>query len=210
MNLAIQAFRFAAEPFFFSNAADKNSPKLFASVNHYFIIVTSFILLAVTINLDILKYLVGGEAYYEGLQVVPLLLLGYLFLGVYYNISIWFKLTDKTYYGTIITICGALITIILNYLLIPVFGYVGSSWAALACYFSMTVSCYITGQRNYPIPYQVLGAVGYLFFAITLIFISNQFTFDNQLLATGFHSILLAGFLLVAYLIERKKIAFGH
>lgn len=206
MSLAIQAFRFAAEPFFFSNAIDKDSPELFARVNHFFVIVTSFILLAVTINIDLLKFLVGGEAYYEGLVTVPILLAGYLFLGVYYNFSVWFKLTDKTYYGTAITVGGAIITIVLNFILIPIWGYVGSSWASLACYFSMAAACYLIGQKHYAIPYNILGGLGYILFAVILIVISNQFSFDNTWVAFGFHSSILIIFLGTAYAQERKNL----
>lgn len=206
MSLAIQAFRFAAEPFFFSNAREKDSPALFAKVNHYFIIVTSFILLAVTINIDLLKFLVGGPDYYEGLITVPILLAGYLFLGVYYNMSVWFKLTDKTHFGTFITVGGALLTIILNFALIPVWGYVGSSWASLACYFSMTVACYLTGQKYYPIPYKLVAGTGYILFTTMLIYLSTIFSFQNQIIATSFHFLLLLTFALTAYFIERKKL----
>ena len=206
MNLAIQAFRFAAEPFFFSNAKDKNSPALFAKVNHFFVIVTSFILLAVTINIDLLKFLVGGESYYEGLVTVPILLAGYLFLGVYYNFSVWFKLTDKTYYGTLITVGGAILTIALNFALIPVWGYVGSSWASLACYFSMAVACYLIGQKYYPIPYNVVAGFGYILFAVALIYISSIVAIDNQSTSTGFHLGIMLLYGSVAYFLERKKI----
>ncbi len=156
MNLAVQAFRYAAEPFFFSNASDKNSPELFARINHYFIVVCCIILLGVGINLDVLKvFFLPNPLYWEGLTVVPLLLLGYLFLGVYYNFTVWFKLTDRTYFGTILTAGGAVITIAANYVLIPVAGYMGSSWATLLCYFSMAAACYWFGQKYYPIPYAV-------------------------------------------------------
>ncbi|MBX2941845.1 MAG: polysaccharide biosynthesis C-terminal domain-containing protein [Cyclobacteriaceae bacterium] len=205
MNLAIQAFRFAAEPFFFSNAKDKNSPELFARVNHFFVIVTSFILLSVTINIDVLKFLVGGEAYYEGLVTVPILLAGYLFLGVYYNFSIWFKLTDKTYYGTIITVGGAILTIVLNFALIPVWGYVGSSWASLACYFSMAVACYLIGQKYYPIPYNITRGLAYILLAFFLVVLSKQITTSSQSMTTVFHIVLMLVFAIVAYLVERKK-----
>lgn len=205
MSLAIQAFRFAAEPFFFSNAANKNSPKLFAQVNHYFVIVTSFILLAVTINIDILKYLVGGSDYYEGLITVPILLAGYLFLGVYYNFSVWFKLTDKTYFGTVITLGGALITIILNFLLIPVWGYVGSSWASLACYFAMAMACYITGQRHYPIPYKIYSGFKYIILALVFVYLADLFPTTSQLLATSLHILCMIIFIAIAYLLERKS-----
>jgi O-antigen/teichoic acid export membrane protein len=157
MNLAVQAFRFAAEPFFFSHALDKNSPELFAKINHYFTILCCFILLAVVVNMDILKYLLSAT-YWEGLGIVPVLLTGYMFLGIYYNMSVWFKLTDRTYFGTIITTGGAIITIALNYLLIPRFGYVGSSWATLICYFLMAGTCYLLGQKYRPVPYN--GRIG--------------------------------------------------
>ena len=135
MGLAIQAFRYAAEPFFFSNASDKQSPTLFARVNHYFVIVCCILLLGVGTNLDILKYFLGDSKYWQGLAVVPILLVGYLFQGIYYNLTIWFKLTDKTYYATIITVAGAIITIAANYVLIPIAGYLGSSLGNLALLF---------------------------------------------------------------------------
>lgn len=206
MSLTVQAFRFAAEPFFFSHASEKNSPELFARVNHFFIIVCSFILLAVTVNMDILKYLLGGQAYYEGLAVVPILLLGYLFLGVYYNFSVWFKLTDRTYYGTIITVGGAVLTIALNFILIPIAGYMGSSWASLLCYFLMAVSCYILGQRYYPIPYKNAQSTAYILLACFLIWFAEKVPLTNPLSAVGLHWLLMAVFLIIVYLIERKGI----
>lgn len=208
MSLTIQAFRFAAEPFFFSNAQEKNSRELFANVNHYFMIVTSFILLAVTINLDLLKFLVGGESYYEGLATVPILLAGYLFLGVYYNFSVWFKLTDQTYYGTLITLGGAIITISLNFLLIPWYGYIGSSWASLVCYLSMAVACYLLGQKHYPIPYALMAASGYLLLALLLIVVSSQITFHTVWINHAFHGFLLLLFAGIAYLREHHKLKY--
>lgn len=207
MNLAIQAFRFAAEPFFFSNASDKNSPKLFARVNHFFVIVTSFILLAVTINIDVLKYLVGGEDYYEGLITVPILLGGYLFLGIYYNFSVWFKLVDKTYFGTLITLGGAIITIVLNFALIPIWGYVGSSWASLICYFTMAVACYLTGQKHYPIPYKLYSGFGYIVFSVVLVYASGLLPSTSQIIATSYHFLIMFIFVAVAYLIEKNSMS---
>ncbi len=205
MSLVIQAFRYAAEPFFFSNAADKNSPQLFAKVNHYFVIVCCLILLGVSTNLDLLKLFLGSE-YWEGLGVVPILLLGYLFLGIYYNMSVWFKLIDKTYYGTIITVGGAIITFLANYLLIPYFGYIGSSWATFICYFSMTVVCYFIGQKYYPIPYRIVKDAGYILLASFLVVATNQVSIENQWLATGFHIVVLTSFVLFTYLLERKEL----
>ncbi len=205
MSLAIQAFRFAAEPFFFSHAKEKDSPELFAKINHYFIIVCSFILLIVSINLDILKYLLGGAAYYEGLHVVPVLLLGYLFLGVYYNFSVWFKLTDKTYYGTIITLGGAILTIGLNFILIPVAGYTGSAFATLICYFAMALACYMLGQRYWPIPYKNWLSLSYISLAIFLIFIAKLCNSNVNSFNWLFHCFLALIFIGVTYFCEYRK-----
>jgi O-antigen/teichoic acid export membrane protein len=203
MNLVIQAFRFAAEPFFFSNAREKNSRNLFATVNHYFIVTCCLLLLAVGVNLDILKHFLRSEAYWEGLSVVPILLTAYLFLGVYYNLSVWFKLTDRTYYGTIITLGGAAVTIIANYVLIPVAGYVGSSWAALICYFSITAACYLTGRRFYPIPYRVGTDLAYIVLTILLVYGVNALPFEGMA-AFAVHNLVVLVVAGMAFLAERR------
>lgn len=204
MSLTIQAFRFAAEPFFFSHAQERNSPELFARINHLFIAVCSFILLAVTINMDFLKYMLGGAAYYQGLQVVPILLMGYLFLGVYYNYSVWFKLTDRTYFGTMITIGGAILTIVLNYILIPISGYLGSSLASLICYFLMAAACYTLGQKYYPIPYKNWHSSAYIALALVLILISHVMATPNFLMNIMVHTLLMLFFLGVIFGFEKK------
>lgn len=209
MNLAITSFRYAAEPFFFSNAVDKNSPQLFARINHYFIIVCCFILLGVSINLDILKYFFGRPEYWEGLYIVPILLLAYLFLGVYYNFSVWFKLTDKTYFGTLITIGGVLITIGANYWLIPIAGYYGSSWAALLCYFGMMVACYFFGQKYLPIPYNIPRAVFYITITMMLVYGVNAIPIDHRGLALTFHSGVILFFAALIFLMERNAFKVG-
>jgi O-antigen/teichoic acid export membrane protein len=206
MNLTVQAFRMAAEPFFFSQATDKNSPSVFARVNHYFIIVACFIMLAISINIDVLKFLfLQQEKYWEGIAIIPPLLLGYLFLGVYYNFSVWFKLTDKTYFGTIITIGGAILTIVLNYLLIPVAGYLGSSWATALVYGSMALACYFIGQKYFPIPYHVAAGLAYIFITYILIYVVNALAFTNQWAATGFHGGILILYLMMIFILERKR-----
>jgi O-antigen/teichoic acid export membrane protein len=204
MNLGIQAFRYAAEPFFFSNAHEKNSPTLFAKVNHYFVITCCVILLSVGINLDILKYFIG-ENFWSGLAIVPVLLLAYLFLGIYYNLSIWFKLTDKTYWGTIITLLGVIITIAGNFILIPIMGFMGSALAALGCYSIMAISCYFLGQRNYPIPYTVTRDMAYIIFTYAVLTLVNKVVIDKQWLATAFHTVVILAFLAFIYLVERKN-----
>ena len=205
MSLGVQAFRYAAEPFFFSNATDKNSPGLFAKVNHYFVIVGCVVLLAISINMDIIKYFVGEE-YWVGIGIVPVLLLAYLFLGTYYNLSVWFKLTDKTHYGTLITLLGVVITLAGNFILIPLAGYMGSSVAALLCYFSMAVACYAIGQRHYPIPYSVFKDLGYIVFTYLLVSSISLITFSVQWIDTGFHLLIVLVFCIATFLIEKKDL----
>jgi len=205
MNLGIQAFRYAAEPFFFSNSADKNGPSLFARVNHYFVIVCCVVLLGISINMDIFKFMVGEE-FWAGISIVPILLLAYLFLGIYYNLSVWFKLTDKTYFGTIITLLGAFITVAGNFILIPVAGYMGSSIAALLCYFTMAVACYMIGQRYYPIPYTIVKDIGYIILTWCIILAVTTVSFSSQLANTGFHLLVIIIFCGGIFLIERKNL----
>jgi O-antigen/teichoic acid export membrane protein len=205
MNLGIQAFRYAAEPFFFSSAQDKNSPQLFARINHYFIITCCIVLLGISINLDILKYFIGPE-FWSGLSIVPILLLAYLFLGVYYNVSVWFKLTDKTHYGTLLTVGGALITLVANFILIPYFGFMGSAWAALLCYSSMAMMCYLIGQKFFPIPYAVGKAILYIVGTVLIIVGVNSVSIGSQWLATSFHAGVIALSLFIVYLLERRDL----
>ena len=204
MNLAVQAFRLAAEPFFFSNAADKSSPVLFARINHYFIVVCCVIFLGVSINIDVLKHLLGDPKYWEGLTIVPILLLGYLFMGVYFNMSTWFKLTDKTYFGTILAIGGAVITMAGNFILIPVAGYMGSSIVTLICYASMAIACYLLGQKYYPIPYQVGTALLYIAATTVVVYTTLNIDIPGAIASFAFHQAILLAYLFVIYLLERK------
>jgi len=169
MTLTIQAFRYAAEPFFFSRAKDKDSPVLFATVMQWFIIFGSLILVVIVLNLDIIGYLfLRNDAYWDGLTVVPILLLANLFLGIYYNLSVWFKLTDQTYYGTLISVIGAVFTIVLNYILIPFIGYMGSAIATLSCYLLMSFLSYSLGKRRYPIPYKIWKSLLYIAIGVAI------------------------------------------
>lgn len=203
MNLGIQAFRYAAEPFFFSNAADKNSPALFAKVNHYFVVAGCIVLLGISLNLEILQNFIGTD-FRSGMHIVPILLMAYLLLGIYYNFSVWFKLTDKTYFGTLITVGGALITVLGNYFLIPIMGYTGSSWSALLCYAFMAVLCYYFGQKYYPIPYQIIKIMSYLIITFFIAVGVNSFQINHFWMSLGFHWLVLIAYLTVVYRIERS------
>ncbi len=173
MTLAVQGFRMGAEPFFFSQSTDKNAPSLYAIIMKYFVIVCCIIFLGVGLFPDIFKIIIGEE-YHSGLGIVPVLLLAQLFLGIYYNQSVWYKLTDKTTFATLIPISGAVITLGLNYLLIPAYGYAGAAWATCACYFGMVVMSYYIGQHHYHVPYPMRKILSYLVMAIVLCLVGLQ------------------------------------
>jgi O-antigen/teichoic acid export membrane protein len=207
MTLTIQAFRYAAEPFFFSRAKDKDSKALFGTVMHWFVIIGSLILLVIVLNLDIIGFLfLRNEAYWEGLVVVPILLLANLFLGIYYNLSIWFKLTDKTYFGTIISTTGALITIIMNYLLIPALGYIGSSIATLICYLSMVIISYTLGKKHYSVPYRIGRYLIYILLSFLLAYFGFKMPSEITIMFKLFQFTLIALFIILIIILERKQV----
>jgi O-antigen/teichoic acid export membrane protein len=175
MSLAIQAFRYAAEPFFFSQAKEKNAPGLFAVVMKYFIITCTLIYVFVGCNLGFFGHILRSETYREGLDIVPVLLLANLFLGIYINLSVWYKLTDKTYAGTVITGLGALITVVANFTLIPLLGYFGAAVATLICYAGMAVIGYFWGQKHFPVPYKIDSAFFYISLSTLFIIFSIRF-----------------------------------
>jgi O-antigen/teichoic acid export membrane protein len=201
MLLGIQAFRYAAEPFFFAHAQACNASALFNAVMHWFVLGACFILFAVSANLDLLGRLLLRRAEYRAaLEVVPYLLLGYLFLGMYYNLSVWFKLADKTHYGTWLASIGALVTIVLNVVLIPSMGYWGSVWAAVASYATMSFLCYYWGQKHYPIPYQlgrqlvyVIGTMGSVYLVRSIAYTSWASAVVSNIVLTLLFGALLCG-----------------
>jgi O-antigen/teichoic acid export membrane protein len=207
MSLIIQAFRYAAEPFFFSQSTEKNSPATFALVLKWFTLCCAFIFVAISLNLSWIGPLfLKRPEYLTGLGIVPILLLANLFLGVYYNLSVWFKLTDKTYFGTYIGAAGAVLTIALNFLLIPVLGYLGSAWATLACYFMMAALCWWLGERHFPVPYPVKRLLLWLFGAVGLVILGQAASRTLAPLAgyaVGF--ILPLVFAGLIYLVEARR-----
>ncbi|WBA41612.1 oligosaccharide flippase family protein [Hymenobacter canadensis] len=210
MQLVIQAFRYAAEPFFFSQSSDKNSPATFAMVLKWFTLCCAVIFVGVSLNLEILaeQFLKRAE-YREGIAVVPVLLLANLFLGVYWNLSVWFKLTDKTYIGTYIGAAGAVLTIVLNFLLIPVLGYMGSAIATLACYFMMAAVCWWLGERHFPVPYPVARLLGWLALASGVVALGWFVPVSGYWLRQGWHLALCAGFVGLIILIEKPQRVLG-
>ena len=203
MTLFIQMFRYAAEPFFFNNKNEANAKELYAKATKYFIICGLLIFLGVMFYIDFIKYFIDKD-YYEGLKVVPILLLANLFLGIFFNFSIWYKLNDMTKYGAYLAIFGATITIVLNVILIPKFGYVGSAWATLICYISMTLLSFYWGQKYYKVKYDLLNSLFYFVIALALFFISKYLRPDSQTLVYVLNTVLLTIF--VAIFVVKEKV----
>jgi O-antigen/teichoic acid export membrane protein len=198
MTLFIQTFRYAAEPFFFSHADQADSRELFARVMNYFILFGLCIFLGIMLYIDIVKHFIGAK-YHAGIGVVPVLLLANLFLGVIFNLSIWYKLNNKTRYGAYITIFGACVTIIANFILIPPLGYAGAAWATFICYLLMMILSYFWGQKHFHIEYDLIRIGGYFALAMTIFFISSIWQFHSHATQLLVNSVFFAAFICIAY-----------
>ena len=188
MSLAIQAFRMGAEPFFFKNADDSNAPKMYATIMNYFTVACCIIFVLTYLNLGWISKILNSK-FNDGIIIVPILLLANMFLGMYYNTTIWYKITNQTSKGGIVAVFGAIITIILNILLIPEMGYLGSAIATLVCYFSMYVISSLWGNFYFPIPYNYF----FLFVMITSSIIVSyfiRFFYQKEWYITLFFSLL--------------------
>ena len=209
MTIFIQAYRYAAEPFFFAQAKEKDAKQVYARIMDYFIITVSLIFLVTMVYLDdfVLKFI--GKDYRIGRGVIPVLMMANLFLGVYYNLSIWYKLTGKTIWGAWLSVIGAVITLVLNFWWIPlssdhlIYGYYGSAWATFICYGSMMVISFVIGQKYFPIKYNLVKFCGYLGLAVLLYFISTIVKIDHSVMRFGFHTILLVIYGVVVVLVEK-------
>ncbi|MEZ4904793.1 MAG: polysaccharide biosynthesis C-terminal domain-containing protein [Spirosomataceae bacterium] len=206
MSLAIQSFKYAADPFFFSKAEDKNAPQLLALVMKWFVIVCVVLWVGVSLNVDFLGHFMLSKAYRVGLSVVPILLLANLFLGIYYNLAFWFKLTDKTQFGTLITGTGAVLTVALNIYLIPEMGYMACAWAFLMSSVVMCALCYVLGEKYYPVPYRVVSGLGYIASAALLIYFSSFIKITNLWIAVPYHCALCLLYGVGILLVERDSI----
>lgn len=199
MTLFVQAFRYAGEPFFFAYAGREDAKRSYALVLKYFVIFCVFIFLLVTLFLEFFKYFVGAD-YREGLDVVPILLMANLFLGIYVNLSIWYKLTDRTGMGAWISMAAAFITLGLNFWWIPLIGYRGSAWAHLVCYGGMALVSYLLGRHYYPVPYPVIRITLYMLLGLAIYWLDHELVVNCgfNVWATG--SVLLISYVLIAFL----------
>jgi O-antigen/teichoic acid export membrane protein len=206
MNMFIQAFRYAFEPFFFSQVKSENNKKGYALILKYFVIFGLIIFLGISLFLDLFKTLnIIDEAYYSGLKVVPLVLMANLFLGIYYTLSLWYKLTDKTRYGAYFALIGSVISIAVNILFIPVYGYMASAVAVLICFIVMAVLSYVVGQKHYPVNYPIGRILFYFILSLVLYGISAVIKLDQPLVNHLFNVFLLLGFLVTCYILENKE-----
>lgn len=209
MTLFVQAYRMAAEPYFFSQSDKSDSKNTYALTMKYFVIACSFIFLFVMAYMQFFKYFIGNanSQYHEGLHIVPILLLANLCLGIYYNLSIWYKISDKTKIGATIAIGGACITLIVNVLFIPKYGFTASAWATLLCYSGMLLASYFSGQKYYPIPYPVKRISTYILLSLGLYVSSLLFErfSSNEIAILTFNTSILFIFALLTYILEKPK-----
>ncbi len=210
VTVLIQAFRMAAEPFFFSRAKEENAPKTYARVMKFFVIACCFMFLFIGLYRDVLEWVITlkSKAWGEGIYIVPLLAMGNIFLGIYYNLSIWYKLSDKNLYGAFITIAGAVITVVLNIILIPKLHYLGAAIATFSCYFFMMIISYLLGQKHYPIPYARKKLICYLII-VTAIYLAHRgllLLWDNLFFSIASATVLLAIFTWFIGLVEKREL----
>ncbi|MBR3939042.1 MAG: polysaccharide biosynthesis C-terminal domain-containing protein [Bacteroidales bacterium] len=205
MTIFIQAYKYAAEPFFFSYSKEKDAKQTYADLMTYFVIATSFIFLATTLFMDVALLMIGKD-FREGKEIIPILLMANLFLGVFYNLSIWYKLSNQTKYGAYIAIAGAVVTIAANLILIPRMGYQGSAWATFICYAMMMLVSFVLGHKYYPIPYNYKRLLFYPALAVMFCLPTALLPLPSLALKYALAAIIVVIYCVVAYSCDLKKV----
>lgn len=211
ITVMIQAFRMAAEPFFFNRSKEEDAPRTYARVMKFFVIACCFMFLFIGLYRDVLEWVITRKSadWGEGMYIVPILAMGNIFLGIYYNLSIWYKLTNKNLYGAAITISGVIITVVLNIILIPKLHYLGAALATFSCYFFMMIASYLLGQKFYPVPYVKKKLLAYLGL-VTMIYLSHRgllMLWESWWFNIGSATVLMLLFALFVAKIEKKELA---
>ena len=210
VTVMIQAFRMAAEPFFFNRSKEENAQRTYARVMKFFVIACCFMFLFIGLYRDLLEWVITlkSKEWGEGIYIVPILALGNIFLGIYYNLSIWYKLTNKNMTGAMITLAGAVITVALNIVLIPELHYLGAAIATFCCYLFMMIISYVLGQKHYPVPYAKKKLISYLVLVVLIYLIHRGILmiYDNIWFSISTATILLFLFTLFVSRIERKEL----
>lgn len=216
ITIFIQVFRLAAEPFFFNQSKNEGAQRTYARVMKFFVIACCIMFLLVSLFLDFWQLLIASKfpEYAEGIHIVPILAMGSVFLGIYYNLSVWYKLTNKNMTGAYITIAGAVLTIALNLVLIPAFRYTGAAWATFFCYLFMMIVNYQLGQKHYPVPYAKKKLTTYIVIVALLYIIHEILVRQLDQEASYYHLVyygsalvLLGSFVLLITRVERKEFA---
>jgi O-antigen/teichoic acid export membrane protein len=207
ITLFVQAFRMGAEPFFFKQSVQEDAPRTYARVMKFFVITVCLMFLFVALYVDVWKYFIGDHAMWIGLPVVPILLFANMFLGIYYNLSIWYRLSNKTVSGAYITLIGAAITLVINYVFIPRYGYMASAWATFFCYGSMMVISFVWGQRAYRVPYAWKKLTAYMVIVALIYFLHHFATglWKSRVFSLSLATLLAGGYTLFILRIERKE-----
>lgn len=206
ISLFVTAFRMGAEPFFFKQAEGLNPQKVYARVMKFFVITLTTMFLAVSLFLPVWKHFIAPR-YWEGLKVVPILLLANIFLGIYYSLSVWYKITSKTIAGVWITLAGTILTVAINWIFIPRYSYMACAWATFLCYGTMMLISYWWGQKEYPIPYPTKKLVAYLTIVVLLFFIHKGLSslFKNDLISIVLGVIFLSLYTFFILRVEKKE-----
>ena len=205
MAMLTQAFRFAYEPFVFGKSRDKDNLQMYAQAMKFFIIFTLLAYLAVLFYLDVLKFIIGRD-YWPGLRVVPIVMAAEIFMGIYFNLSFWYKLTDQTKWGAWFSLAGCIVLVLLNLLLIPRYSYMGCAWAGFAGYGTAMLLSYFIGQKKFPIPYNLRAIAGYVLLAALLYLLSAVVEVEHLVLRLAFRSLLLLLFL--GWVIYKERFIF--
>ncbi len=199
------AYTLGIEPFFFSHSKNENAPQTYATITKYFVIFGSLISLLIIVFIDLFKlFLLPNPEYWNAIKVVPLIVFANFFLGIYTNLSVWYKLIDKTIIGAYISILGAAVTLLLNFLLIPIISYYGSAIATIAAYGTMMILSYYLGKNKYPIPYDIKKIVAYL--SLSIFFSGLSFYIDYVRNNYPIKIILLFTFIYFIYYNEKETI----
>ncbi|MDR1610763.1 MAG: lipopolysaccharide biosynthesis protein [Candidatus Symbiothrix sp.] len=205
MIMFTQAFRYAFDPFIFEKSKDKDAKQSYALITKYFVMMGLLVFIGVIFYIDIIKYFVAPE-YWEALPIVPVVLMGELFFAVYYNLSIWYKLTDKTYWGTIFSVIGFFIIISLNIIYIPIYGYMACAWASFAGNLAMMLLSYFIGQRYYFVRYDLKTLFLYAGLALSLYAVAIFTPVENLGLRLAFRTGLIGIYLIVMFKRDLCKI----
>lgn len=203
VTIFLQAFRYAAEPFFFAQSKKDPKRKVYGKIMNYLVAALCLCFLGVTLNIDFFKHFISRATYYEGLKVVPILLLANIFLGIYMNQSIWYKLSGQTKYGAYISIFGACSTVVLLMIFIPKFGYIAAAWTTMLVYAGQMLASYFLGQKHYPIPYNVLRIGFYFTVGLGLYFLAINLSFQQEAIKYMVNNGLILIFIATVWLIEK-------